>query len=105
MNIFSKIKRMLRGEVSVRTAGLETIRRVRAGLAQRRERAELVELDRQPARLRDDFALLTPEELLAHFRSRSAPEFFAGFAAGAQQTAALQQELFPDETTELVNCA
>ncbi|MDX6385668.1 MAG: hypothetical protein QOK48_3241 [Blastocatellia bacterium] len=105
MITFSKIKRMLRGEVSVRTAGLETIRRVRAGFAQRRERAELAKLDRQPASLRAEFARLTPEELLAHFRSRQTPEFFPGFAAGAQQTAALQQELFPEETTELVNCA
>lgn len=105
MITISKIRRMLRGEVSLRTAALEAIRRVRHGFAQRRERAELVELDRQPARLREEYAALTPEELLAHFRSRQTPEFFAGFAAGAQHTAALQQELFPDETAELVNCA
>jgi hypothetical protein len=105
MITLSKIKRMLRGEVTVRTAALETLRRVRAGMARRRERAELLQLDRQPARLREEFAALTPEELLAHFRSRQTPEFFPGFAAGAQQTAALQQEKFPEETTELVNCA
>lgn len=105
MITFSKIKRMLRGEVSVRTAGLETIRRVRAGFAQRRERAELVKLNQRSACLRAEFARLTPEELLAHFRSRQTPEFFPGFAAGARQTAALQQELFPEETRELVDCA
>jgi hypothetical protein len=105
MITFAKIKRMLRGEVSVRTAGLETLRRIRAAIARRRERAELIELNRQPARLGEEFGRLTPAELLAHFRSRQAPEFFPGFAAGAQQTAALQQERFPEETTELVNSA
>src|ERR1700692_1804967 len=99
MAIFTKIKRMLRGEISVRTAALETLRRIRASLERRRERVELSQFDRQPARLTAEFSRLSPSELLAHFRSRNNPEFFPGFAAGAQQTAALQQELFPDETT------
>jgi len=105
MITFAKIKRMLRGEVSVRTAALEVVRQIRAALERRRERAELGRLDRQPARLTDEFSRLSPAELLAHFRSRLSPEFFPGFAGGAQQTAALQQELFPDETTELVDRA
>ena len=96
---------MLRGEVSVRTAALETLRRIRASLERRRERAELAQFDRQPARLSAEFSRLSPSELLAHFRSRNNPEFFPSFAAGAQQTAALQQELFPDETTALINQA
>jgi hypothetical protein len=105
MITFANIKRMLRGEVSVRTAALEVLRRVRAALSRRRELAGLATLDRQPARLRPDFAHLSPPELLEHFRSRQTPEFFPGFAAGAQQTAALQQELFPDESAELINQA
>src|SRR6202171_1503092 len=100
MITFAKIKRMLRGEVSVRTAALEGLRRIRAALERRRERTGLATLDRQPARLRADFARLSPQELLEHFRSRQTPEFFPGFAAGAQQTATLQQELFSDETTK-----
>jgi hypothetical protein len=105
MITFAKIKRMLRGEVSVRTAALETLRRIRASLDRRRERASLSLIDRQPARLRAEFARLSATDLLAHFRSRQSPEFFPGFAAGAQQTAALQQELFPDESTELISQA
>jgi hypothetical protein len=105
MITFANIKRMLRGEVSVRTAALETLRRVRASLDRRRERAGLAALDRQPARLRAEFARLSPSGLLKHFRSRQTPEFFPGFAAGAQQTAALQQELFPEQTTELIDQA
>ena len=105
MAVFTKIRQMLRGEVSVRTAALETLRRIRASLQQRRERADLAQLDRQPAKLSSEFLRLSAPELLAHFRSRSRPEFFPGFAAGAQESAALQQELFPDESTELINQA
>jgi len=102
MITFAKIKRMLRGEVSVRTAALETLRRIRAAVDRRRERASLSLIERQPARLRAEFARVSAADLLAHFRSRQSPEFFPGFAAGAQQTAALQQELFPDESNELI---
>jgi hypothetical protein len=106
MSTVSKIKRMLRGEVDARTAALETLRRLRQTQAQRRERAQLAELNRQPARLNSDFARLSPAELLAHFRSRhfqdSSPEFFPGFAAAAKATALLQIELFPDQTARLV---
>jgi hypothetical protein len=105
MITLAKIKRMLRGEVSVSTAAREALRRFRAAIDRRRERASLSLIDRQPARLTEQFARLSPQELLAHFRSRQSPEFFPGFAAGAQQTAALQQELFPDETTELISGA
>jgi len=105
MITFTNIKRMLRGEISVGTAALEVLRRLRATLDRRRERAGLAELNRGPARLREEFARLSPPELLEHFRSRQTPEFFPGFAAGAQQTAALQQDLFPDQTTELIDQA
>src|SRR2546423_4111838 len=105
MITFAKIKRMLRGEVSVRTAALETLRRIRAALDRRRERASLSLIDRQPARLREEFARLSAPDLLAHFRSRQSPEFFPGFSAGAEQVAALQQELFPDESKELITQA
>jgi Heparinase II/III-like protein/Heparinase II/III N-terminus len=105
MITFAKIKRMLRGEVSVRTAALEALRRLRNSLERRRERAGLATLDRRPARLCPEFARLSPPELLEHYRARQSPEFFPGFAAGAQQTAALQQELFPEKTTELTSHA
>jgi hypothetical protein len=106
MNIFTKIRRMLRGEVSARTAALETRRRINVSLARRRERAGLSQLDRQAARLSTEFSPLSADELLAHFRSshslKGSRKFFPGFAAGARQTAALQQELFRDETAQLV---
>jgi hypothetical protein len=93
---------MLRGEVSARTAALETLRRTKESLGRRQERAGLSQLDLLPARLSDQFSRLSAAELLAHFRSRPSPEFFPGFAAGARQTAALQQKLFRDETAQLI---
>jgi len=105
MITFAKIKRMLRGDVSARTAALEAVRRIRATLDRRRERASLSLIDRQPARLGEEYARLRAQDLLAHFRSRQLPEFFPGFAAGAQQTATLQQELFPDQTADLITQA
>jgi len=105
MSIISKIKRMLRGEVDARTAAQETVRRLRGAQELKHERAQLDELNRQPARLNQDFSLLSPAELLGHFRSRQTPEFFPGFAGAAKVTAGLQQELFPRQTTELLTHA
>jgi hypothetical protein len=104
MSIFSKIRRMLRGEVSAGTAALEAIRRVNSGLGQRRELRELAELNRQPARLSEEFAQMTAADLLAHFRSRQSPQFFPGFD-NAARTTKLQRELLPGQTEELIAAA
>ena len=92
---------MFRGEVNARTAALETRRRIDVALTRRRERAGLSQLDRQPARLTDQFSRLSATELLEHFRTRKRPAFFPGFAGGARQSAALQQKLFRDEPAQL----
>ena len=109
MSTLSKIKRMLRGEVDARTATQEAMRRLRRARALRRERAQLEELNRQPARLNAEFAHLSPAELLAHFRSRNLlkgpPEFFPGVADAARATAQLQREQFPRETAQLLTQA
>ena len=104
MNIISTTKRMWRGEVNARSAALEIMRRISAALARRRERAQLPLFDQQPARLRDEFARIRASDLLAHFRSRLQPKFFPGFSA-AQETARLQQQLFPAETSQLLDQA
>lgn len=101
MRGISAIKRMLRGEVSAGTAALEAVRRFNSGLQQRRERQQLQKLNHQPARLTSEFAHLSRTELLAHFRSRGLPKFFAGFANPAA-TAHLQSEIFPEETKFLL---
>src|SRR5258708_14271001 len=98
--ITDKLKRMLRGDVSVRTFVLEAIRRTRVLRARRRERKQLAHLA-QPARLCEPFARMTAPELLAHFHSRAMPQFFPGFPQ-APKSAQLQQTRFPNKTPELL---
>lgn len=104
MSIFSKIRRMLRGEVSAGTAALEAVRRVNSDLGRRHELRQLAELNRQPAKLIEEFARMPAPDLLAHFRSRQSPQFFPGFGDAAR-TAKLQSELLPDQTDELISAA
>jgi Heparinase II/III-like protein/Heparinase II/III N-terminus len=101
MNPISAIKRTLRGEVRTSTAALEAVRRMNVSLLRRRERAQLEQLNRQPARLTPEFARISRAELLAHFRERQSPEFLPGFI-DAKNTARLQSEKFPEETNELI---
>src|SRR4051812_24296871 len=101
MSIIRKLKRALRGEVDARTLALEAVRRSRASRERSRERASLDKLARAPARLRAEFAVLSPSELLDHFRNRTAPRFLPGFDS-LPQTAGLQRHLFPSETAQLI---
>jgi hypothetical protein len=103
-SLIPKIRRALRGEVSARVVALEAIRRSRVKFERRRERARLERLDGQPARLRAEFARMSGAELLIHFRERTSPRFFAGFASTAN-TAAAQRKLFRDATTQLIESA
>jgi len=105
-SLIPKIRRALRGEVDARTIALETLRRGTVSLRRRRERAELDQLDKSPARLSPQFARLSTSELLAHFRRRTVPKFFPGLdASNIDVTARLQRELFPEETRELLALA
>ncbi|HYJ46630.1 MAG TPA: heparinase II/III family protein, partial [Pyrinomonadaceae bacterium] len=104
MSIVRKIKRALSGEVAARALALEAVRRSRAARERRRERASLEGLAQAPARLRAEFARLSPSELLGHFRHRSEPKFLPGFDSLAQ-TADLQRHLFPSETAQLIDAA
>src|SRR6266699_6274987 len=103
MITISKMKRMLRGDVSLRTAVLEAIRRIRVLRVSRRERGQVAQLA-QPARLCEPFARMTGTDLLAHFQSRATPQFFPGLAS-ATESAELQQILFPNETSKLLSQA
>jgi len=95
---------MLRGEVSPRLAAREAARRLRVLKERRRERAQLAEFDRQPARLREEFARIRASDLLAHFRSRAKPKFLPGFQ-DAKRSAELQRKLFPQPAAQLVDHA
>ncbi|HEX3142860.1 MAG TPA: heparinase II/III family protein, partial [Pyrinomonadaceae bacterium] len=104
MKLVSTAKRMLRGEVNPRVAALEAARRVRVANERRRERAELAQLDQQPARLREEFARIRASDLLAHFRSRVKPRFLPGFH-DLPRTAELQRTIFPRQTEQLITSA
>ena len=100
MAVFSSIRKTLRGEVRTSTAALEAVRRMNSALVRRRERAQLEQLNRQPARLLPELARLPSADLLTHFRNRQSPKFFPGFV-DLLSTARLQREIFPEETKRL----
>jgi hypothetical protein len=72
-----------------------------SALQRRRERAQLEQLNRQPARLTPEFARMSRAELLAHFGKRESPKFFPGFVDPASTTR-LQREIFSKETQRLL---
>jgi hypothetical protein len=93
LSITRKIRSALRGGVSARAASLEAGRRVGVALRRRRERALLGRVGdgrgasraERGARLAHDFARAGGAELLAHFRTRATPRFFAGFDAAGRE--------------------
>ncbi|HZT57200.1 MAG TPA: alginate lyase family protein [Pyrinomonadaceae bacterium] len=86
--ITRKIKRALRGRVSPRAALLESGRRVVVAVRRSRERASLDRRTKDTttpgALLAHEFARMSGAELLAHFRARTSPKFFAGFGDSAE---------------------
>ena len=79
MSVFRKLKRAARGEIKPTTAALETLRRTRVALSRNSDMRSLADIRNRPARLHESYSQLNGAELLAHFRHRSHPRFFAGF--------------------------
>ncbi len=102
MSIVRKIKRAVRGEVAVKTAALEVLRRGGVAIARNRERANLEQLIRTTPRLRGRFATMTARQLLDYFRNRSAP-LVPGFSDSS--AGRLQRSLFPAQTNVLLLAA
>ena len=108
MGINSKIKRALRGRVSVRAAALEAGRRFAVAVRRRGERASVAsggaggEFPR--ARLAPRFARMGGAELLGHFRARTSPRLFAGFeeTEGARYYFSLKRAGLLDEAQAVV---
>ena len=103
MSVLSKLKRAVRGEVKPTTVALEVLRRTRVSFSRQKEERSLEIVANRKARLRDRFAHMNDDQLLAHFRDRNAPNFFPGFRDPT--TAKTQQLRFPGETTELIKSA
>ena len=79
MAVLKKIKRAVRGEVNFRTVALEAIRRSRASLNERKERAEID--NDEPLALSNAYAHMSSDELLAYFRGDREAKFFDGLPA------------------------
>ncbi|MEP6637023.1 MAG: alginate lyase family protein [Acidobacteriota bacterium] len=104
MSILRRIKRALRGDVEPKTIALEAIRRSQVSIQHRRERATLAHPASGKARLSPEFAAMADADLFDHFRRRRQPQFLTGFSE-LSSSADLQQQLFPEETRELVRGA
>ncbi len=89
MPVLNKIKRALRGEVKLTTAAREAWRRSLVSFEQRKERARLN--NDESLSLARDYAHMSADELLAHFRGTREAKFFSG--------------LIPSETAELIASA
>ena len=100
--LIPRVRRALRGEVSAATLAREAFRRSRAALQRDRERARLELLDKTPARFTSAFKNMKAADLLQHFRERTEPGFLPGFSLSADEMAAEQRRLFPEETKRLI---
>jgi hypothetical protein len=100
MAVLNKIKHALRGEVKLKTAALEALRRGRALRQQQKERAEILRYANKPASL---WQPKGAEELLAHFRTNREGRFFKGFSA--RESTRFYHTHFPAAEAELVASA
>ena len=105
MNLPRRIKRALRGDVSLRDLFLEALRLRRAANRRKIERAELEQIKKSPARLLPEFASLNTSEFLHHIRQRKTPSFLPDGKNEGAQIKKLQYELFSSETTKLIEQA
>ena len=106
-SLIPRLRRALRGRVSLRDVLLEAVRRGRVRLVQRRERAALKHQAGRgvAARLSAEFEKKSATGLLEHFRTRATPKFMPGFDAADDATARLQRERCGAETARLVEDA
>ena len=77
--MISKIKRAVRGEVKLTTAALEALRRSRASLDERRERARIDK--NEPLSFADRFARMNADQRLEWFRGEREVRLFDGLFA------------------------
>lgn len=105
MSFSRRIKRALRGNVSLNALALEAIRLKISSLNHKRERKELDQLNNAPTRLHSDFAKLINSDLLKYFRQRKTPSLWTNGFDELSKIAKLQMELFPSETEKLIESA
>ncbi|HEV7699538.1 MAG TPA: hypothetical protein VGO43_04865, partial [Pyrinomonadaceae bacterium] len=102
MKAVARIKKALRGNISISRLPFELVRRVAENARRSGERRDMHSIEASPARLSPEFSHLSPDTLLEHFRNRDTPKLWALNAAKA---ADLQPRLFPEETARLIQAA
>jgi hypothetical protein len=100
MAVLNKIRRAVRGEVKLTTVALEALRRSRASLEQRKERAAL-DAD-EPLMLAAAFAHMNADELLAYFRGERHARFIDGFFEREDADIALADRIVAGHTWPLL---
>lgn len=103
MAVLKKIKRAVRGDVKFTTLAREVLRRRRAAVEQRKERAIVAGNRDEPALLWPPYSKMSADELLRYFRGDREGKFLRGFQR--QADTAVHRELFPTETDELLASA
>lgn len=101
MDISRRVRKALRGDVSLHKLPLEAIRLKKAADKRKQERLELEQLTNAPARLSAEFQTTEPTELLTYFRQRNTPCFWSD----TDKLSKLQTKLFPNETEQLIKQA
>ncbi len=102
MSLVNKFKRAARGKIKPTTAALEVIRRSRVSLQSWNERASFHKVEKSAPMLRA-YSRMKPDDLLTHYQLETTARFFNGFCNAS--TAKVQQQLFPDQTAELLAAA
>jgi hypothetical protein len=105
MSLSRRIKRALRGDVSLSAVALEALRLKRKAMQLRRERAKIDEINNSQARLNTEFSRLNHSDLLLHFRQRKTPSLWKNGFEELTQIAKLQSEIFPKKTERLIENA
>src|SRR5262245_36037460 len=103
MAVLKKIKRAVRGDVKFTTLVREVLRRRRAAVEQRKERALVVNNTNEPALLWPPYSRMSAEELLNHFRRDRDAKFLKGFYY--RGSAEPHREVFSAETEQLLAAA
>lgn len=103
MAVLRKIRRAVRGDVKFTTLAREVLRRRRAAVEQRKERAIVANNTNEPTLLWPPYAQMSAAELLDHFRSDRDGKFLKGFHF--RGNAELHRRLFPSETEQLFAAA
>ncbi|HSE17891.1 MAG TPA: alginate lyase family protein [Pyrinomonadaceae bacterium] len=100
MPVLNKIKRALRGEVKLKTAALEALRRSRVSLQQRKERASLDESE--PLALAPAFTRMSEDELSGYFRGPREAKFLDDFFVPGKTDIASADRIVNDHSWPLL---